>query len=324
MYDYVIVGAGSAGCVLANRLSEDPDVRVLLVEAGPPDTADFIHIPAAFSALFRTQHDWDHMTGWEPGANNRRIYLPRGRMLGGSSSLNAMIYIRGNPLDYDEWRDAGCAAGAGTTCCPTSCARRTTSAARASSTAPAGRCRCRRRAPAARAARRSWRRSTRSAWPRNEDFNDGEQDGYGYYQVTQRDGRRASASVAYLHPAIERQNLTVETHAQVLKVLFAGGRAAGVAAMRGGETLTWQAEREVIVCGGAYNSPQLLTLSGIGPPGRARAAADRARGGVARGRHEPPGPPDGGRDVLLRGGELAQGRAQRRQPRACGCRARAR
>ena len=108
MYDYVIVGAGSAGCVLANRLSEDADVRVLLVEAGPPDTADFIHIPAAFSALFRTQHDWDHMTGWEPGAHNRRIYLPRGRMLGGSSSLNAMIYMRGNPLDYDAWRDAGC------------------------------------------------------------------------------------------------------------------------------------------------------------------------------------------------------------------------
>ena len=102
--------------------------------------------------------------------------------------------------------------------------------------------------------------------PRNEDFNDGEQDGYGYYQVTQRDGRRASASVAYLHPAMERENLTVETHAQVLKVLFAGGRAAGVAALRGGETLTWQAEREVIVCGGAYNSPHLLTLSGIGRP----------------------------------------------------------
>jgi choline dehydrogenase-like flavoprotein len=109
MYDYVIVGAGSAGCVLANRLSEDADVRVLLVEAGPPDTADLIHIPAAFSALFRTQHDWDHMTGWEPGAANRRIYLPRGRMLGGSSSLNAMVYMRGNPLDYDAWRDEGCA-----------------------------------------------------------------------------------------------------------------------------------------------------------------------------------------------------------------------
>ena len=103
MFDYVIVGAGSAGCVLANRLSEDPDVQVLLLEAGPPDTADFIHIPAAFSALFRSQNDWDLGTGYEPGLEDRRVYLPRGKTLGGSSSLNAMIYIRGNPADYDEW-----------------------------------------------------------------------------------------------------------------------------------------------------------------------------------------------------------------------------
>jgi choline dehydrogenase len=107
MYDYVIVGAGSAGCVLANRLSEDPDVQVLLLEAGPPDTADFIHIPAAFSALFRSQNDWDLGTGFEPGLEDRRVYLPRGKTLGGSSSLNAMIYIRGNPADYDEWSELG-------------------------------------------------------------------------------------------------------------------------------------------------------------------------------------------------------------------------
>src|SRR5689334_22945351 len=107
MYDYVIAGAGSAGCVLAARLTEDPDVNVLLLEAGPPDTADFVHIPAAFSALFRTQQDWDHMSAWEPGMNHRRIYLPRGRMLGGSSSMNAMIYIRGNRADYDEWAAMG-------------------------------------------------------------------------------------------------------------------------------------------------------------------------------------------------------------------------
>src|SRR5215211_2857032 len=266
MYDYVIVGAGSAGCVLANRLSEDPDVRVLLVEAGPPDTADFIHIPAAFSALFRTQHDWDHMTGWEPGANGRRIYLPRGRMLGGSSSLNAMIYIRGNPLDYDEWRDAGCAGWGWEDLLPYFL-RAEDNERGASAFHGAGG-----PLPVAEARARS---ASCEAFletvdalglPRNDDFNDGEQDGFGYFQVTQRDGRRASASVAYLHPAMERENLTVETHAQVLKVLFAGGRAAGVAAMRGGETLTWQAEREVIVCGGAYNSPQLLMLSGIGRP----------------------------------------------------------
>ena len=315
MYDYVIVGAGSAGCVLANRLTEDPGVKVLLVEAGPPDTADFIHIPAAFSALFRTQHDWDHMTGWEPGANNRRIYLPRGRMLGGSSSMNAMIYIRGNPLDYDEWRDAGCAGWGWDDLLPYFL-RAEDNERGASEFHGAGGPLPVSEARARSASCEAFMEAVDAlGLPRNEDFNDGEQDGYGYYQVTQRDGRRASTAVSYLHPVIERENLTVETHAQVLKILFAGGRAAGVAAMRGGETLTWQAEREVIVCGGAYNSPQLLTLSGIGRPDELRAAADRARGGVAGGRHEPPGPPDGGRDVLLRGGELAQGRAQRRQPR---------
>ena len=105
MHDYVIVGAGSAGCVLANRLTEDPDVSVLLIEAGGPDTNDFVHIPAAFSALYRSAQDWDHSTGYEPHCGNRRIYLPRGKVLGGSSSINAMIYIRGNRADYDEWRD---------------------------------------------------------------------------------------------------------------------------------------------------------------------------------------------------------------------------
>ena len=266
MYDYVIVGAGSAGCVLANRLSEDPDVRVLLVEAGPPDTADFIHIPAAFSALFRTQHDWDHMTGWEPGAHGRRIYLPRGRMLGGSSSLNAMIYIRGNPVDYDEWRDAGCAGWGWDDLLPyfkraEDNERGASEFHGAGGPLPVSDAR-------ARSASCEAFLETVDALglPRNDDFNDGVQDGFGYYQVTQRDGRRASCAVAYLHPVIERDNLTVETHAQVLKVLFAGSRAVGVAAARGGEALMWEASREVIVCGGAYNSPQLLMLSGIGRP----------------------------------------------------------
>ena len=160
-------------------------------------------------------------------------------MLGGSSSINAMIYIRGNPLDYDAWRDAGCPAGAGTTCCPTSCAPRTTSAAPsefhgAGGPLPVSEARAAQRD----AARRSWRPPTRRACPRNEDFNDGEQDGFGYYQVTQRDGRRASTAVAYLHPVMDRPNLTVETHAHVLKVLFDGARARGVGgACAAGETL---------------------------------------------------------------------------------------
>ena len=265
VYDYVIVGAGSAGCVLANRLSEDPDVQVLLVEAGPPDTADFIHIPAAFSALFRTQHDWDHITGWEPGAHNRRIYLPRGQ-----DARRLLVAERDDlhPRQPARLRRVArpARAGAGTTCSPTSSAPRTTSAARREFHGAGG------PLPVSEARARSamcgafLETVEGMGLPLNDDFNDGEQDGYGWYQVTQRDGRRASCAVAYLHPVMDRPNLTVETHAQVLKVLFAGGRAVGVAAARAGEALTWEAEREVIVCGGAYNSPQVLMLSGIGRP----------------------------------------------------------
>ena len=138
-YDYVIVGAGSAGCVLAARLSEDPDVSVALIEAGPPDTIENIHVPIAFPALFRTQVDWDYSTAAEPHVDRRRIYLPRGKTLGGSSSTNAMVYIRGNRADYDGWRDAGCAGWGWEICCPTSSAPRTTSAAPRRCTAPAGR-----------------------------------------------------------------------------------------------------------------------------------------------------------------------------------------
>jgi choline dehydrogenase-like flavoprotein len=266
MYDYVIVGAGSAGCVLANRLSEDSDTSVLLVEAGPPDTADFIHIPAAFSALFRTQHDWDHMTGWEPGAHDRRIYLPRGRMLGGSSSLNAMIYMRGNPLDYDAWRDAGCTGWGWDDLLPYFKRAEDNERGESEFHGAGG------PLPVSEARARSVMcqafldAADALGLPANDDFNDGEQDGVGWYQVTQRDGRRASTAVAYLHPVADRPNLTIETHAHVLKVAFDGTRAAGVVAQRAGEVLEWRAGREVIVCGGAYNSPQLLMLSGIGRP----------------------------------------------------------
>jgi choline dehydrogenase-like flavoprotein len=163
-YDYVIVGAGSAGCVLAARLSEDPAVKVLLVEAGPPDTSDLIHLPAAFSALFRTQHDWDHMTAWEPGLNGRRVYLPRGRTLGGSSSLNAIVYIRGNRADYDEWAAQGCPGWSYDDLLPYFMrAEDNERAGRTSITAPAVRCRCRTAARGARRAPRSSRRPTRSA-----------------------------------------------------------------------------------------------------------------------------------------------------------------
>jgi choline dehydrogenase len=263
MYDYVIVGAGSAGCVLANRLSEDPEVQVLLVEAGPPDTADFIHIPAAFSALFRSENDWDLGTGYEPGLDDRRVYLPRGKTLGGSSSLNAMIYIRGHRADYDEWRDLGWGwddllpyflraednvrgasehHGVGGPLRVSDTLTRT-----GMSQAFLDACAAR-------------------GLPANEDFNGPRQEGVGWYQLTTRDGKRGSTAVSYLHPVLDRPNLTVETHLHVHRVLFDGTRAIGVAGSRLSEMHEFRAEREVIVCAGSYLSPQILWLSGIGRP----------------------------------------------------------
>ncbi len=249
MYDYVIVGAGSAGCVLANRLTEDPDVSVLLLEAGGPDTNELVHLPAAFSALYRTAQDWDHSTIYEPFANDRRIYLPRGKVLGGSSSINAMIYIRGNPIDYDEW-------GPGWTW-----DEMLPYFKRSAETLPISEGRSNN--PLTQMFLDS---ATGLGLPLNEDFNGESQDGVGLYRLTQRNGARASAAVAYLHPVMSRPNLTVETHVHALSVLFEEGRAVGVVGARLSEMIVHRAEREVIVCGGAYNSPQLLMLSGLGRP----------------------------------------------------------
>jgi choline dehydrogenase len=262
MYDYVIVGAGSAGCVLANRLSEDPDVSVLLLEAGGPDTNDLVHLPAAFSALFRTAQDWDHSTVYEPFANDRRIYLPRGKVLGGSSSINSMIYIRGNPLDYDEW-------GRGWTWAEMlPYFKRAEDNERGESElhgagGPLPVSEGRSRNPLSQAFVDA---AVSVGHPANDDFNGPAQDGVGLYQLTQRGGARASAAVAYLHPVMDRPNLTVETHVHALSVMFEGGRAVGVLGARLSEPLEFRAEREVIVSCGTYNSPQLLMLSGLGRP----------------------------------------------------------
>jgi choline dehydrogenase-like flavoprotein len=264
MHDYVIVGAGSAGCVLAARLTEDPDVSVLLIEAGPPDTVENIHVPVAFSQLMRTQVDWDYSTGLEPYVDRRRIYLPRGRTLGGSSSINAMIYIRGNRADYDEWRDGGCEGWGYDDLLPYF-KRSEDNERGASELHGAG-------GPLAVSDGRS-RNPIMDAFleavaaaghPANEDFNGEVQEGFGRYQLNQRDGKRCSAAVAYLHPAMERPNLEVRTYTQVHRLLFENGRAVGVEAARLGELEQLRAEREVILCGGAYNSPQVLMLSGIG------------------------------------------------------------
>jgi choline dehydrogenase-like flavoprotein len=265
-YDYVIVGAGSAGCVLANRLSEDPNTSVLLLEAGGPDVNDFIHIPAAFGANMRSVDDWDHYSGWEPGADNRRIVLPRGKVLGGSSSINAMIYIRGAQADWDEWEAAGCEGWGWDAMLPYF---KKSEGNRRTSLDPSvhgfdGPLPVSDHVEQLDVTQRFLDAAQAAGHPANDDFNSGNQTGVGWYQTTTDNGNRASTAVAFLHPVEDRPNLTVETDVMVAKVLFEGTRAIGVAGTRLREELEFHAHREVIVCGGAYNSPQLLTLSGLG------------------------------------------------------------
>ncbi|HET6448274.1 MAG TPA: GMC family oxidoreductase N-terminal domain-containing protein [Conexibacter sp.] len=262
MYDYVIVGAGSAGCVLAARLTEDPDVTVLLLEAGPPDVNQNIHVPLGYLKLAGTEVDWNYVSAPESECDGRRIPLPRGRVLGGSSSTNAMVYIRGNPRDYDDW---GIPGWSWADLLPYFLKAEDNERG-ASTWHGAG-------GPLPVSEQRSGNRISR-AWveaavqaglARNEDFNGEQQDGAGMYQVTQRGGLRASAAAAYLHPATSRPNLHVLTHMLVHRVLFEGTRAVGVEASQLGHVQELRATREVILCGGAYNSPQLLMLSGVGP-----------------------------------------------------------
>ena len=264
MYDYVIVGAGSAGCVLASRLSEDPDVRVLLLEAGGPDSDELVHVPAAFAALLRTDHDWDHSTGPERECDNRRLYLPRGKVLGGSSSTNAMIYIRGHRRDYEEWRELGCEGWGWDDLLPYFIQAEDNERGASALRGVGG--------PLAVSDVRDHNAiqqafidaAAANGLPVNDDFNGPEQEGVGWYQTTTRDGRRASAADAYLHPAASRPNLTIETRVHALNVVLNGTRAVGVAGVRLDERLVFRAEREVILCAGAYGSPQLLMQSGIG------------------------------------------------------------
>jgi choline dehydrogenase len=262
MHDYVIVGAGSAGCVLAARLSEDPDVSVLLLEAGPADTNENIHVPLGYLQLAGTEVDWGYFTAPEPRCNDRRIPLPRGRVLGGSSSVNAMVYIRGNRLDYDEW---GVPGWAWDDLFPYFLKSEDNERGASQWHGVGG--------PLPVSDQRSGNAITpafveaavEAGLARNEDFNGAEQDGAGMYQVTQRGGMRASAAVAYLHPAMERPNLTVMPHMHVNRVLFEGTRAVGVEATQLGQAQELRAGRETILCGGTFNSPQLLMLSGVGP-----------------------------------------------------------
>src|SRR3954466_12104324 len=262
-YDYVIVGAGSAGCVLAHRLTEDPDVSVLLLEAGPPDVNDNIHVPLGYLKLAHTEIDWDYDSAPEPFCDGRRIPLPRGRTLGGSSSMNAMVYIRGNRLDYDGWGIPGWSYD---DLLPyfkraEDNERGETEFHGAGGPLPVSESRSKNVMCSA-----FVEAAVQAGQPRNDDFNAASQEGFGIYQLTQRGGMRASTAVAYLHPVEERPNLEVMPYMLVHRVLFEGTRAVGVEAAQLGQLQQFRAEREVILCGGAYNSPQLLMLSGIGDP----------------------------------------------------------
>ncbi|GAB3912190.1 GMC family oxidoreductase N-terminal domain-containing protein [Kibdelosporangium lantanae] len=269
-FDYIVVGAGSAGCVLANRLTEDPATTVLLLEAGGEDTADEIHIPAAFSTLFKTKWDWDYETVEQKHMGDRTSYWPRMKALGGCSSMNAMIYIRGNGADYDTWRDTHGATGWGwDDVLPyfVKAERNTRLGGPLHGTA----------GPLWVEDRRYTHELSRAwvdaavAWGMKptDDFNGDSQEGAGQYQVTCHNGRRWSTADAYLRPAMTRPNLTVRTNALVSKVVIKSGRVEGVMYAHDGVIRTSQA-REVLLSGGAVNSPQLLMLSGIGPAAHLR------------------------------------------------------
>ncbi len=265
MFDYIIIGAGSAGCVLANRLSADPDCRVLLLEAGPRDWHPFIHMPAGLARLVhRKDVNWDYATTPQPRLDHRALWWPRGKVLGGSSSINAMCYTRGHPRDYDDW---GTRAGGWDWDAVLPYFRRAEGNSRGADAlhggdGPLAVSDLRHHNPLSAAFVQA---AEQAGIPRNPDFNGPVQAGAGLYQVTQRDGARCSAAAAYLAPVRSRPNLTVHTHALASRITFDGRRANGVTYSMRGKAYHQPAAREVLLCGGAINSPQLLMLSGIGP-----------------------------------------------------------
>ncbi len=264
-FDYVIVGAGSAGSVLANRLSADGHRSVLLLEAGPPDRYPWIHVPIGYAkTMFHPIYNWRFRTEPQPHMNGREVYWPRGRTLGGSSSINGLIYIRGQREDYDDWAAAGNPGWGYDDVLPYF--RKLEHNVRGASEfhgvdGPVWASDIAEPHPLVEALIGA---GQAIGIPRNDDFNGARQEGAGYYQLTTRAGLRCSTAVAYLRPARTRVNLCVQTQAQATRIRFEGRRAVGVEYRQGGRTRVATARREVLVAAGAIQSPQLLELSGVG------------------------------------------------------------
>ena len=273
-FDYIIIGAGSAGCALANRLSADPSIEVLLLEAGPRDWNPFIHMPAGLSKLVNFKSlNWNYDTEPEPGLNNRRLYWPRGRVLGGSSSINAMCYSRGHRTDYDDWEAAGAEGWSWKEVLPYFLRSEDQGRGTSELHGVGGPLSVEDLSHVNPLSDVFIQGAEQAGFARNRDFNGPAQRGFGLYQVTQRNGRRCSAAAAFLKPIKRRRNLTIYTGALTQGIELDGGRRArGVRFRHRGINRTALARREVLLSAGTINSPQLLMLSGIGPPDVLEAA----------------------------------------------------
>jgi choline dehydrogenase len=265
-FDYVIVGAGSAGCVLANRLTADGKHSVLLLEAGPKDTSIWIHVPLGYGKLFKEKSvNWMYQTEPEPGLGGRQVFQPRGKVLGGSSSINGLLYVRGQHEDYDRWRQRGNVGWGFDDVLPyfKKAENQTRGADDYHGTGgPLSVSDWRHADPLSEAFVRA---AVETGIPFNPDFNGATQEGAGFFQTTTRRGRRASSAFCYLRPAKGRKTLAIETSALAQRIVFEGRRARAVEYRQNGNLRTARARKEVLVSGGAYNSPQLLQLSGVGP-----------------------------------------------------------